>query len=812
MIMGKLFCIVVFVGLHGILQAIGFQVNGSTIKGKVTDVSGNALPGTGITIENTFLGVHTDADGTYFFPGLKDGSYTLRFSFIGFETQIRDVILKGEVILDITLSPKPYITEEVLINATRAGEHAPLAYSTVYKDLLKKQNTGYDLPYLLSLTPSLVETSEAGNGVGYTSLRIRGTDGNRINVTIDGIPLNDPESQQVFWVDLPDLASSVENIQVQRGAGTSSNGAGAFGATISIQTTNPENELFTEVNSSIGSFNTMKKMVSAGTGLLAGKFAVQMRYSDLKSDGFIERTGSDHRSAYISGIYRTARTSLKTNLILGEEHTGISWWGVPKDMLTVNRRFNPAGEYTDETGIKRYYDNESDNYFQNHYQLIYSLKLSNYLSFHTALHYTKGKGYYEEYREDQPLTDYGLPPVNIIDTIISGTDMIRRKWMSNDFYGLVYSLKYQNERIEAIAGGGMNLYLGDHFGRIIWMRNAGNTEKDYRWYLNNSRKGEISMYGKVNYTLSDKTTVFGDLQYRHILYNMTGIDDDLKDIGQEHNFGFFNPKAGVFFSITPNQDAYLSFSVANREPTRTDFKEASGDPNATPKPETLYDTEMGYKLRTGKSTLAINLYGMIYNDQLVPTGELSDVGYSIMTNVDKSYRLGLEMTVGIKPSKFIDWNLNLTLSRNKIINFVEHYVDYNTSDWSSEYLSKNLGEVDIAYSPSIIGTSDLTFKIHRGIGLHIISKYIGKQYFDNTMNHDRMIDPYFINNIRLDYEPQIRTIKGFELQLLINNIFDEIYESNAYGGNWYEDGVEKNWSYYFPQAGTSLMFKIGVKF
>jgi iron complex outermembrane receptor protein len=384
--------------------------------------------------------------------------------------------------------------------------------------------------------------------------------------------------------------------------------------------------------------------------------------------------------------------------------------------------------------------------------------------------------------------------------------------LSNDFYGIVYSLKYRNNRIEAIAGGGMNLYLGDHFGKIIWMRNAGKSEKDYRWYLNNSRKGEISIYGKINYSLSDKITMFGDLQYRYINYNMTGIDDDLKDISQEHKYGFVNPKAGVFFSLTPNQDAYFSFSVANREPSRADFKEASGDNNATPKPETLYDSEMGYKLRTGKSTIAINLYGMIYKDQLVPTGELSNVGYSIMTNVEKSYRLGFELTAGIKPSDFIDWNLNLTLSKNKIKNFVEHYVNYNTDNWSSEYLSRNLGEVDIAYSPSVIGTSDLSFKILQRFDLHLISKYVGKQYFDNTMNPDRMIDPYFVNNLRIDYSPRFIQIKEFDIQLLLNNIFNEIYESNAYGGNWFEDGIEKSWSYYFPQAGINYMLRIGIRF
>jgi iron complex outermembrane recepter protein len=812
MIMRKLCFIVVFAVLLTGTNHASAQANISVIKGRVTDLNDSALPGASVTINNTFLGVHTNSNGDYSFSGLKDGVYSLRFSFVGYEPQVRDVTLNGISELNITLIAKSYMTEEVLINATRAGEHSPLAYSTISKELLKNQNTGQDMPYLLSLTPSLVETSEAGNGVGYTSLRIRGTDGNRINVTIDGIPLNDPESQQVFWVDLPDLASSVENIQVQRGAGTSSNGAGAFGATISIQTANIENEPFAEVNSSLGSFNTIKNMVSAGTGLMGGKFALQMRYSDLKSDGYIDRTGSDHRSAFLSGIYRTEKSRLKANIILGEEHTGIGWWGVPKDSLATNRRYNPSGEYTDGSGNIRYYNNESDNYVQNHFQLIYNLKIDNVLSFNSALHYTKGKGYYEEYREDQKLSDYGMGSIIIGGSVISKSDLIRRKWMSNDFYGLVYSLKYQKAKIEAVAGGGMNLYLGDHYGTLIWMRNAGITEKDYRWYFNDSRKSEISLYGKVNYSLSDKTSIFGDLQFRHVLYKLTGVDDDLKGIGQEHQYGFFNPKAGVFYSITQNQDAFFSFSVANREPTRSDFKEAAGDPASTPKPETLYDSELGYKLRTGKSTFAVNMYGMIYRDQLVPTGELSNVGYSIMTNVDKSYRIGIELSAGLRLSEHINWNLNMTLSRNKIADFVEYYTDYNTSDWSSQYLSKNLGEVDIAYSPSKTGTSDITYTLFKGFDLHLISKYVGKQYFDNTMNRSRTIDPYFVNNFRIDVTPRVKNLKGLELQFLVNNFLNKAYENNAYGGNWYEDGNEKTWSYYFPQAGTNVMLRVGVKF
>lgn len=810
--MRRLNCFFALIGLLIFSCPAGGQEKGSVIKGKITDVNGSALAGTGITIENTSVGVYAGEDGTYLFQGLEDGRYTLRFSFIGYEPQLQVVNLRSQAVLDVTLIAKSVLTEEVFVSATRAGERSPLAYSTVDNELLKKHNTGYDLPYLLSLTPSLTETSESGNGIGYTSLRIRGTDGSRINVTIDGIPLNDPESQQVFWVDLPDLASSVDNIQIQRGVGTSSNGAGAFGATISIQTKNPDSEPFAEINSSIGSFSTIKNMVSLGTGILAGKFAVQMRYSDMKSNGYIERTGSDHRSAYISGILTGNRSRLKANIILGEEHTGIGWWGVPKDMLDVNRRYNPAGEYTDEDGIKRYYDNESDNYLQNHYQLIYSSNLGENLSLHSALHYTKGEGYYEEYREDQSLEDYGIPSGLIGDTVISETDMIRRKWMSNDFYGLVYSLKYKNEQVEASAGGGMNLYRGDHFGEVIWMRYAGNVEKDYRWYFNDSRKSEINLYGKVNYSLSDNTSLFGDLQYRHIQYNMSGLDDDLKDITQEHSFGFFNPKAGLFFSISPSQNAYFSFSVANREPTRADYKEAAGDPDATPKPEILYDSEMGYMLSSEKNSFAINLYGMFYKDQLVPTGELSNVGYSIMTNVAKSYRIGVELSAGIKPADFIRWDMNMTLSRNKIAEFVEYYTDYNTSDWSSEYLSKSLGEVDIAYSPSVTWTSNLGLEIYRGINLHLISKYIGQQYFDNTMNSERSIDPYLVNNIRIDLTPRIRNVKEVEFQFLINNFLNNMYESNAYGGNWYENGVENSWSYYFPQAGINYMVRVGVKF
>lgn len=793
-------------------ESLALQQSNSVIRGRVTTEEGNPLTGAGITIENTFLGTHSGTDGAYRLEGLKDGRYMVRVSFIGYEPEIIEVNLNGEAVLNISLAQKSILAGEVIINATRAGSRSPLAYTSVGNELISKQNSGPDIPYLLSLTPSLVETSESGNGIGYTSLRIRGTDANRINVTIDGIPLNDPESQKVFWVDMPDLASSIDNIQVQRGAGTSSNGAGAFGATLNMQTRNPGNEPFAQISATLGSYNTSRKLISAGSGLLADRFAFQLRLSETKSDGYIDRTGSDHRSAFINGVFRTRRSHLKANIILGEEHTGIGWWGVPGELLAVDRKYNPAGEYTDENGNVRYYENESDNYNQNHFQLIYDLQMNNNLSLSSAFHYTDGKGYYEEFKEDRTLSDYGLPDIVIDDNQITVSDLIRRKWMENDFYGLVYSLKYKKEKLNTTFGGGANYYSGDHFGEIIWMKYAGNIEKDHQWYFNNGEKGEISFFGKADYFVTEKISFFADLQFRYINYKMSGEDDDLKDLDQKHHYGFFNPKAGLFYSVNPNQDLYLSFSVANREPTRSDFKEAAGDPDATPRSETLYDTEMGYKLRSEKYSAILNLYAMLYKDQLVPTGELSSTGYSIMTNVEKSHRLGIELIAAVKPASFMNFDFSLTLSRNKISDFTEYYIDYNTSDWSEEYKSKNLGTVDIAYSPSVVSSGDINFSILKNTELHIIGKYVGKQYFDNTMNSDRMIDPYFVSNLRIDFNPDIRKIRNAGFQLLINNIFNTKYESNAYGGNWYEDGMEKTWSYYFPQAGINFLVKAELMF
>jgi iron complex outermembrane receptor protein len=792
-------------------QHIYPQEKGFTIRGIVRDENGNPMQGTAISIIKTLKGTFSGFDGSYYLRVDTIGVYIIRFSYTGYEPIEKKISVPDTLIADAMLTPRFKRTEEVIVSATRAGARTPMTFSSVSPDEIKESNITQDIPYLLGLTPSLVETSEEGTGIGYTGFRVRGTDASRINITLDGIPLNDAESQQVFWVDLPDLASSIDNIQVQRGVGTSSNGAGAFGASVNMQSKSPENLPFAEVNSSAGSFNTIKNSISAGTGLISDRFAIQFRYSDLKSDGYIKRTGANNRAYALSGIYKTDKSFLKINILSGQEHTGISWWGVPSEMLNTDRRYNPAGEYTDANGNTQYYDNESDNYTQTHYQIIYGLNLGRYTGFHAALHYTRGAGYYEEYRQDQPYSDYGMMPVTIDSVTLLTTDLIRRKWMRNNFYGLIYSLEYEKNKITAVAGGGINYYDGHHFGQIIWMRTAGNTEKDYQWYLNTAQKGEYNIYGKINCKLNQRLSVFGDMQYRHIFYKMAGPDDDLRDISQNHYFDFLNPKAGLFLTIKPNQSAYLSFSVAHKEPTRSDFKDASGDIRVTPRPETLYDAEAGYNLRGTRAGIGISLYGMFYDDQLVPTGQLSNVGYPIMTNVRQSYREGIEFNFDLLPVRKLDFKLSTTLSTNKIKGFTEYYTDY-LSDGTSQYLGKTLGTTTIAYSPSVISSGDIGYSFTDRINIHLISKFVGRQYFDNTMSTLRSVDPYFVSNFSFNISIPVKRIRSFEFRMLINNLFNNLYSNNAYGGLWYEDGTEKTWAYYFPQAGRNFTVNVDIKF
>ena len=425
-----------------------------------------------------------------------------------------------------------------------------------------------------------------------------------------------------------------------------------------------------------------------------------------------------------------------------------------------------------------------------------------------------GKGYYEQFKQDEDVADYYLPQIVVVSDTITQTDLVRQKWLDNDFYGAVFSLNYTQDHLQVIAGGGINKYVGDHFGEIIWMRFAGDTEKGHEWYRNNAEKWDGNFYLKSNYQLTSSLNLFADVQYRYVNYSLAGIDDDgyMRDLSQEHIFHFLNPKLGAQLEISPTQNAYASFSVGNREPTRQNFKDATGDPGSTPSAEQLRDLELGYSFSSSALAATVNFYYMDYNMQLVPTGELSQDGYPIMTNVEKSYRAGIELSVGVRPVSFLEWNANLTLSRNRIRDFTESYVDYNSSTWEGSDAARELGDVDIAYSPSVISSSDLVFHLAESMEIHLISQYVSEQYFVNTMNDNMKLDAWFVNNLRFDYSFSLKKVGVIGLQLQVNNLFNTLYENNAYGGTWWEDGEEFYWSAYFPQATTNFLAKVSLKF
>ena len=799
-----------------VLQFVSFiGFSQVSVTGKITDKNGNSLPGAAIAIKGTYLGTVANSYGEYQFNNLKEDNYKLVVSFLGFEDQEKTVKLNESKVVNFELSASAILADEVIVAATRAGNKAPVAVTNLSGDDVRKQNTGQDIPYQLSLTPSLVESSESGNGVGYSALRIRGTDASRINVTVNGVPLNDSESQGVFWVNMPDFASSVDNIQIQRGVGTSTNGAAAFGATINFQTETVNTKPYAEVQSVGGSFNTFRNTFKAGTGLINGKFSFDARYSKLKSDGYVDRAFSDHESFFASGTYYTERSMLKFNVISGDQKTGISWWGNPNintdDPDDVeDRRYNPAGEYTDENGITRYYDNQTDNYKQTHYQLFYSQELTSNLNMNAALHYTKGKGYYEQYKEDEEYDEYGVTNPVVGGEMISETDLIRQKWLKNDFYGLTYSMNYRKNSIDASFGGAWNRYEGDHFGDIIWAQNGG-IDNDYQWYFNDGKKTDHNVFAKLNVELSEKWNAYGDVQYRHISYEMDGTDDDLKPLVQEHKFDFFNPKMGLYYTINDRNSAYASFGVAHREPTRANYKNAKEKPELMPVDETLFDYELGYTFKSVKATFGVNLYYMYYRDQLVPTGVKNQVGDDIMVNVDKSYRAGIELIWGVQILPTLKWDANLTLSKNRIENFIEYSKDYD-ENWVEFDKVTELGKTEISYSPEAVGSSILTWTPSEGFDVSFISKYVGEQYFDNTSNTERKLDDYNVHNLRFNYRINPTWMKEIAFQLSINNVLDAKYENNAYGGNWYEQGVENTWRYYYPQAGTNVLAGVTLRF
>jgi len=670
----------------------------------------------------------------------------------------------------------------VLVSAVRVTTKTPVSFSNLDKKDIAPRNLGQDIPVLMNYLPSVVTTSDAGNGFGYTGIRVRGSDATRVNVTINGIPYNDAESQGTFWVNMPDFASSVESLQLQRGVGTSTNGSSAFGASLNMLTDSYSKKSSGEISNSFGSFNSRKHTVKFSTGLMNEHFELAGRLSALKSDGYVDRASSDLKSYFLQGTYVGKTSLIKALVFGGTEKTYQSWNGIDAATLNTDRKFNSAGMFTDENGNVRFYDNETDNYQQDHAQLHWNEKWSTNWSSNFALHYTKGKGYYENYKEDADMADYGLTNVGQIAT----TDLVRQKWLDNDFYGTTFSVNYKNEDLDVILGGGWNKYEGDHFGKVIWARYASTSELGDRYYDDFSTKTDGNVFAKLNYQLTEQLSLYGDLQYRNVNYQAnsweTGYIDD--------TFHFFNPKAGLNFAINENNNLYFSYARANREPNRTDYEGGSV------KPESLNDFELGWRFVAPNTQINLNGFYMRYKDQLVLTGELDDVGNPIRTNVGKSYRLGLEAEAKIQLSKKWLISPNFTVSDNQNIDFV---LDNGTTLVA-------LGNTTIAFSPKFIAANSIVFSPIANLQLNLLSKFVGSQYMNNIDDAQGKLKDYFVNDFNATYTIFPKSVfQSVTISVLANNFANRSYVSNGadYGGGYV---------YYYPQAGANFLAGLTLKF
>jgi iron complex outermembrane receptor protein len=692
---------------------------------------------------------------------------------------------------------KEIVLDEVLVSSVRVTRESPVTFSNLTKEELAPRNLGQDIPILLNFLPSVVTTSDAGAGVGYTGIRVRGSDATRVNVTINGIPYNDSESQGTFWVNLPDFASSTEDLQLQRGVGTSTNGAGAFGASLNLLTDAVSEEAYARFATSYGSFNTMRNNVKFSTGLLGDALEVSGRLSRIISDGYIDRASSALDSYFLQAAFRDENTLVKALLFGGHEITYQAYFGIDAETLATNRRFNPAGQFTDENGETRFYDNEVDNYKQDHFQLHWNQDIGMGWNSTLALHYTRGRGYFEQYRQDDDFETYGFEPITVNGQLLTETDLVRRRWLDNDFYGTVFSLNKDFEKVNFILGGGYNWYEGDHFGEVIWARLAPDADIRDRYYDDQSRKTDFNLYAKANYKWNDRWSLYGDLQVRSVNYQANGNETGLVD----DTFNFFNPKAGVIFDLDRNNNFYFSWAVANREPNRNDYE------NGNPRPERLNDLELGWRYISPEVQVSTNLFYMRYKDQLVLTGQLNDVGAPLRANVGDSYRLGLEVDAALKFGNHLLWQPNLALSTNKNIDFV----------FQRDGILQQLGNTNIAYSPGIIAGNRVAYQPTSDILLALLTKYVGKQYMGNIDSGGSVLEAYSQTDLNVSYEIRPSTLfKRVVFSGLVNNIFDAKYVSNGYFFTFDDTfsnpgtATTVEGAGYYPQAGVN--FLIGVQF
>jgi iron complex outermembrane receptor protein len=791
-----------------------------TISGNIVDDVFNPLIGAVVHIENTEIGTVTDLEGNFRLEVPKaNANGNVLVSYVGYNDQAVAVqsFLSGST-LTMQFSDDIIVcyfnTEVAHVGATAATSITPVTYTNVSKSEIQERNLGQDAPYLLKWTPSVVVSSDAGTGTGYTGIWIRGSDPTRTNVTINGIPYNDSESQGVFWVNLPDFSSSADQIQIQRGVGTSTNGAGAFGATIDFNTNQISEGPKLSVDGSLGSFGTRRGSVNYTSGLMDNGLKVDARYSKTSSDGYVDRASADLEGYYAGLTYVGADAGAvwRFNAFGGNEVTYQSWNGVTQDEIDeFGRTYNSVG--TEKEGEP--YDNEVDNYRQNHYQLHYNNEFGGKWALGISGHYTRGLGYFEQYKAGEDVADYG------IDTGIDGpeeTDLIRRRWLDNHFYGTVYSLRYKpTAKLDITFGGSANEYQGGHYGEVIWARNAGSSEIRDRYYDNDATKQDFSNFLRTNYQLADGLNGYLDLQVRHVRYEFLGFANDLSRIDETASNTFFNPKAGLTYELPSGGQAYASFGVAQREPNRNDFTENT---SATrPTPEKLYNTEVGIRKQSGKFNYGANIYHMSYTDQLVLTGQLNDVGEYIRANVDESFRLGLELQGGYQVSNAFTVGGNLAVSRNRVKAHTEFLDSYDENfGWlgQDEVLRE---DTPLAFSPSVVGSVDLNYRVVN-TGAHLVeaglqTKYVGERFVDNSGTEGAALEAYHYADLRLAYtlKPQGDSRLGaLRFTVLVRNVTDQLYVSNGWSYRYNFAGDETLQKGMYPQAGRNVLVGLGLDF
>ncbi len=778
------------------------------------------LPGAAVKA-GPLRGTITNESGRFTLNNLPDNLSALTVSFVGFETTsipLSDLTPETTIALQRSI----YTADEVIVRATRVSARTGTAYSNVTAEALGKQNLGQDLPQLLNFLPSVVTTSDAGAGIGYTGMRIRGSDPTRINMTINGIPYNDPESHGTFLVNMPDFASSVSSIQIQRGVGSSTNGAGAFGATVNINTNEFRKEAYAELNNSYGSFNTWKNTVKVGSGLLNDRFTVDARLSRVSSDGFVDRASSDLKSFHLSGAYFGKNSYFRANVFSGKEITYQAWNGVPEVKLRNDRE--GIRQYIEWNGLNErdadnllnanprtynayWYDNETDNYQQDQYQLLSSHTLTPNLTLNVNAFYVRGKGYYEQYKDNDRLSRYLLPDVIVGNDTITRSDIVRQRWLDNHFYGSTFSLDYTSfKKLDVAVGGGWNQFDNDHYGKVVWARYASNSSHPHQYYFGNGLKTDFNVYAKASYLLTPRLTVHGDVQLRKVNYEVYGTDTDQNVLQVDARHTFWNPKMGLHYEVHPAHSLYASFNVGNREPNRGDFVDARA--GETPLQETLYDWEAGYRFQGNQWLVNLNFYRMQYSNQLVLTGQVNDVGNPVRVNVPRSHRMGAELEAAWIITQAVKWTGNLTISENKINAFTEHIFNYDTD----EHDAIDHGKTDISFSPNTVAGSQLTFMPTQNLELALLTKYVGRQFLDNTSNLQRQLPHYLTNDVRITWSIPVKWAKKLQVNVLVNNLLNASYESNGYTYGYRSYGTHVQENFYFPQAGTNFLAGLSLGF